>query len=157
MDVELQFRVQALLARYAQVIDDDLLEEWPAFFVETGRYLVTTDENFRRGLPLGLMYATSQAMLRDRIRSLREANVYEAQRYRHITGAPLISPSDGGLLRVQSNFLVARIMQTGETTIFATGRYEDRLVAEGDGRLLFAERIVVLDSRQIDTLLAIPL
>ncbi|HWL04757.1 MAG TPA: aromatic-ring-hydroxylating dioxygenase subunit beta [Xanthobacteraceae bacterium] len=156
MDIELLLKVQTFLARYAQIIDDDLLEEWPALFVEAGRYVVTTDENFRRGFPIGMMYATSRAMLWDRIKSLRDANVYEAQRYRHILGAPLISPSDGGVLRVQSNFLVARIMHTGETTIFATGRYEDRIVVEGEA-LAFAERIVVLDSRQIDTLLAIPL
>ena len=50
------------------------------------RYLVTTAENVAQGLPLGMIYATSRAMLRDRVRSLREANIYEAQRYRHMSG-----------------------------------------------------------------------
>ena len=40
--------------------------------------------------------------------------------------------------------------------LFAAGRYVDRLVRHGDG-WKFAAKIVVLDSRQIDTLLAIPL
>ena len=84
MDIELQLKVQDLNARYVQAIDDNQLEAWPDFFTEDCRYRVTTAENLERGLPLGLIYATSRAMLRDRVRSLRDANVYEAQRYRHM-------------------------------------------------------------------------
>ena len=154
----MQLKVQDLNARYAQAIDDNKLEAWPDFFVEEGRYRVTTAENVERGLPLGLIYATSRAMLRDRVRSLRDANVYEAQRYRHLIGAPIIEPDDGGLVRAQTSFMVARIMHTGETMLFATGRYQDRIVLDdGNGEARFAEKIVILDSRLIDTLLAIPL
>ncbi len=97
-------------------------------------------------------------MLRDRVRSLREANVYEAQRYRHLIGAPLIEPGGGrGACRRRPSFMVARIMHSGETMLFATGRYQDRIVREADGKLLFAEKLVILDSRLIDTLLAMPL
>jgi 3-phenylpropionate/cinnamic acid dioxygenase small subunit len=41
-------------------------------------------------------------------------------------------------------------------TLFAAGRYVDRVVRDGDA-WKFAKKEVVLDSRQIDTLLAIPL
>ena len=158
MDIALQLKVQDLNARYAQAIDDNKLEAWPAFFVEQGRYRITTAENVERGLPLGIIHATSRAMLRDRVRSLRDANVYEAQRYRHLIGAPLIEPGEGGIVRAQTSFMVARIMHTGETMLFATGRYHDRIVADdGNGEARFAEKIVILDSRLIDTLLAIPL
>ncbi len=121
-----------------------------------GRYQVTTAENFERGLPLGMIHATSRAMMRDRVRALRDANVYESQRYRHVVGAVLIEPLEAGLVRAVSTFVVARIMHTGETTLFATGRYHDRIALGVDG-LRFAEKIVILDSRRIDTLLAIPL
>ena len=87
MNIELQLKVQDLNARYAQAIDDNQLEAWPDFFTEHGRYRITTAENVERGLPLGMIHATSRAMLRDRVRSLRDANVYEAQRYRHVLGA----------------------------------------------------------------------
>jgi len=156
VDVELHFKVQDLNARYVHAIDADRLEEWPDFFAEDGRYRVTTVENVERGLPLSLIYATSRAMMRDRINSLRNANVYESQRYRHAVGAALIEPADGGIVRAVTNFLVARIMHTGETTLFATGRYEDRIALAAD-RPHFVEKTVILDSRQIDTLLAIPL
>ena len=150
-------RVQNLNARYVQAIDDNRLEAWPDFFVEQCRYIVTTAENRERGLPLGMIYATSRAMLRDRVKSLRDANIYEAQRYRHVIGPPVIEAGEGTSVRAQTNFIVARIMHTGETVIFATGRYEDRIDLAGPDGPRFLEKTVVLDSRMIDTLLAIPL
>ena len=157
MDVETTFQVQELQARYVQALDDDRLEAWPDFFTDTCRYLVTTADNVAQGMPLGMIYATSRAMLRDRVRSLREANVYEAQRYRHVIAPPVIEEGEGGIVRAQTHFMVARIMHTGETVLFATGRYDDRIVLDGPDALRFKEKVVVLDSRQIDTLLAIPI
>jgi 3-phenylpropionate/cinnamic acid dioxygenase small subunit len=157
MDIALYLKVQELNARYGRTIDEDRLEAWPDFFTEDARYRVITAENFEQGLPLAMIYANSRAMLRDRVRALREANVYEAQRYRHIMGPPLLEPTEGGVVRAQTSFIVARIMHTGETMLFATGRYEDRILLESGEGPRFAEKLVVLDSRQVDTLLAIPL
>jgi 3-phenylpropionate/cinnamic acid dioxygenase small subunit len=157
MNVEVQLKVQDLQARYIQAIDDDRLDAWPDFFTDQCRYLVTTAENLQQGLPLGLIYASSRAMLRDRVRSLREANVYEAQRYRHVIGPPVVEVEDGGSVRARTNFIVVRIMHTGETMIFASGRYDDTVLLDGPDGARFAEKVVVLDSRQVDTLLAIPL
>jgi anthranilate 1,2-dioxygenase small subunit len=158
MSIDLQWNVANLNARYVAAIDDNKLEEWPDFFVANGSYRVTTAENFERGLPLALIYATSRAMLRDRVRSLRDANVYEAQRYRHLIGPALIGGQEGGEVRAQTSFMVARIMHTGETSIFATGRYYDRILLDTPERgEAFIEKLVILDSRLIDTLLAIPL
>jgi 3-phenylpropionate/cinnamic acid dioxygenase small subunit len=157
-ELELQCAIMNLNARYAQAIDGNRLEEWPGFFIERARYVVTTAENFDRGLKLGMIYATSRAMLHDRVRSLREANVYEAQRYRHMIGVPLLEPGEDGVTAAVTSFIVVRIMHSGETMLFATGCYHDRIVKDANAdRLRFAERIVVLDSRQIDTLLALPL
>ena len=157
VDVETTFKVQNLLARYIQALDDDRLEAWPDFFTDTCRYLVTTADNLAQSMPLGMIYATSRAMLRDRVRSLRDANVYEAQRYRHMIAPPVIERGDGGLVHAQTSFMVVRIMHTGETMMFVTGRYDDRILLDGPDAPRFVEKIVVLDSRQIDTLLAIPL
>jgi hypothetical protein len=52
--------------------------------------------------------------------------------------------------------MTVRILRTGDTLLFASGCYEDRVVDGPDGAC-FAEKTVILDSRQIDTLLAIPL
>jgi hypothetical protein len=58
---------------------------------------------------------------------------------------------------VESPFIVVRIMREGATEVFATGRYLDRIVRTPQAALKFAERIVICDSSNIDTLLAIPL
>jgi 3-phenylpropionate/cinnamic acid dioxygenase small subunit len=157
MNIEHVVRVADLNARYADAIDADRLEAWPDFFLDDGRYRITTAENVVQGLPLSLMYATSRAMLRDRVTALREANVYEGQRYRHMLGTPLIAVVEADGLRARTSFMVARVMRTGETMLFATGCYEDRVVFEAPDGARFAEKTVILDSRQIDTLLAIPL
>src|SRR5215470_16371438 len=157
MNIEHLARVADLNARYADAIDADRLEAWPDFFLDDGRYRITTAENVAQGLPLSIIYATSRPMLRDRVTALREANVYEGQRYRHVLSTPLITAVEVGGLRARTSFIVARVMRTSDTMLFATGCYEDRVVLDASDGARFAEKTVVLDSRQIDTLLAIPL
>jgi 3-phenylpropionate/cinnamic acid dioxygenase small subunit len=150
-------RLTALNAAYARCIDNDLLEQWPDFFLERCLYLITTADNHAAGMPAGVVYADTRAMLQDRILALRDANVYEEHRYRHIIGAPLLLEQDGASATVESPFLVARIMRDGSTDLFASGRYIDRIVQTEEGALKFAERVAVCDSSNIDTLLVIPL
>jgi 3-phenylpropionate/cinnamic acid dioxygenase small subunit len=154
--IESHLRLQDLNARYVEAIDEGRFEDWPDFFMENCKYRITTAENVEQGLPLSIIYATSRAMLRDRVKALREANIYEAQRYRHLLGPARIEHGADGTLHARTSFMVARIMHTGETALFASGTYRDRIVLDGE-TARFAERAVILDSRQIDTLLAIPL
>ena len=151
---ELRQRVEELHARYAQALDNEELERWPEFFTANGRYRVTTAENEARGLPLPVLYAEGQAMLRDRIASLRHANIYEPQRYRHLLSAALLEQESASDVKSIANFLVIRIMENGESVLFASGRYVDRIALP---ELRYAERVVICDSRRFDTLLAIPL
>jgi 3-phenylpropionate/cinnamic acid dioxygenase small subunit len=154
-DFQLQLQIERLHARYCHALDEDRLEDWPQFFTEDGRYRIATAENEARGLPLPVLYADSRAMLRDRVASLRHANIYEPQRYRHMVSATLISPIGDSRVQSTSNFLVIRIMESGETLLFASGRYVDRIVLRPEP--LYEERVVICDSRRFDTLLAIPL
>jgi len=154
MGLELQLAVEGLHARYAHALDADRLEEWPEFFTEKGRYRIATAENEERGLPLPVLYAEGRAMLRDRIASLRHANIYEPQRYRHIVSGILLERDSDRVVKSTANFVVIRIMQDGATMVFASGRYVDRIVVPD---MLYEERVVICDSRRFDTLLAIPL
>jgi 3-phenylpropionate/cinnamic acid dioxygenase small subunit len=149
-------RVVRLNADYARAIDDDRLEDWPGFFTEKCLYKITSADNHRRGLEVGLIYADSNGMLRDRVAALREANIYERQTYRHLVGLPSIVATEGEVTRTETPFLVVRIMRDGTMDLFATGRYLDAVVEEGDA-LRFRERVVVCDSGRVDTLLALPL
>ena len=156
MDAQMYFTIERLMTDYAHCIDDDRLEEWPGFFTDPCVYKITSAENYERGLPIGVFFANSRGMLQDRVTALREANIYEPQRYRHLVSSTRIIEQANSVVRAESNFIVARIMQDGATMLFATGRYLDRIAIDGP-RPLFAEKIVVCDSRRIDTLIAIPL
>lgn len=143
-------------AAYARAIDADRLEEWPAFFADPCTYMITTADSHREGLEAGLVFANSMGMLKDRVSALREANIYERQSYRHILGAPFIISEKAEVLESETPFIVARIMRTGDTDLYVTGRYLDTYrIADGTAKL--NRRIVVCDSSRIDTLLAIPL
>jgi anthranilate 1,2-dioxygenase small subunit len=156
-DADRLFRmVGSFHAAYARSIDDNAAAGWPEMFAEDCLYIVTTADNHRRGMQAGLIYADGRGMLKDRITALEEANIYEQHGYRHLLGQPWIQAGADGEITAETSFLVARIMRTGETDVFATGRYLDRFVVQGDA-LLLRERIVVCDSNRIDTLLALPL
>ena len=154
-----QWQLEQLFTDYVHCLDADELERWPDFFTEDCFYRITSAENYDADLPLGLIYATSRNMLKDRVSGLREANVYEPQRYRHlvssirIVGGAVEGPEHIDLV---ANFLVVRTMQDGKMTIFGAGRYVDR-VRRDSGCWKFESKTVVLDSRQVDTLLAIPI
>lgn len=150
-------QLNVLNAAYAKCIDEDRLESWPEFFLDDCLYKITTAENLQQGMAAGLVYADSKRMLQDRVTALREANIYERHWYRHIVGMPtIVGRTPDGLL-VESSFLVVRIARGGKTELFATGKYVDRVAADANENLKFAERIVVCDSASIDTLLAIPI
>jgi anthranilate 1,2-dioxygenase small subunit len=154
-----RWEVDQLFTDYVHCLDADELERWPDFFTEDCFYRITSAENYDAGLPLGLIYATSRNMLKDRVSALREANIYEPQRYRHLISSIKIvggAAEQLDYLDLVANFLVVRTMQDGEMTIFAAGRYVDQ-VRRDAGNWKFASKNVVLDSRQVDTLLAIPI
>jgi len=151
------FEISALNAACAAAIDAGRLDEWPGFFLDQCHYRVTTADNHAQGYQAGLIYADGQAMLVDRIAALRDANIYERQRYRHILGMPMITEGADGTVLAETSFLVVRTMRDGQMSVFAAGVYLDKVRPDESGAWRYAERIVVCDSQRFDTLLAIPL
>ena len=143
-------------ASYSRCIDTDALENWPNFFANDCFYKITTAENVKDNLPAGLVYADSKNMLLDRISALREANIYERQSYRHILSTPYVLSESDTQIESETPFAVIRIMHDGKTDLFCSGIYKDIFLIDSNKALL-KERIVICDSNQIDTLLAIPL
>ena len=155
-DVELQFRVERLLANYVQCIDEDRLEAWPDFFVDDCLYRIIAKENADRNLPVAAIFCDSKGMLTDRIVSLRRANVYERHQYRHIVSSVVISDISDNLISVKSNYVVYRTRTNGLTEVYNAGMYNDKIVGV-NGALLFKEKIVTFDTNRIDSLLVTPL
>jgi anthranilate 1,2-dioxygenase small subunit len=151
-----RLRVESFMADYFHALDSDRLEDWPTFFEEDGTYQVTTRENFDNGLPLALMSCSGKGMFRDRISALRNANIFEPHVYCHLHGSLRVLDVSEGSVDTESTFSVIRTMSDGTMSQFACGRSRDRFVTK-DGALSLVERVVILDSRQIDTLLVIPL
>ena len=141
---------------YARCIDSGNLEAWPDFFEDDCIYKITTADNHAQGLEAGVIFANSKGMLRDRVASLREANIYERHVYRHFLGQAWIVSESADEVRSETSFFVARIMRDGTTDVYATGRYIDSYSMNG-GAPKLRERIVVCDSSRFDTLLALPL
>src|SRR5712692_2616905 len=83
-DVAVRLGVHELVAAYVDCIDEDRLEDWPDFFIEQCRYVITSRASYEAGLQHGIIYAASRGMLIDRITALRQANIFEPHRYRHI-------------------------------------------------------------------------
>ena len=149
-------RILALQAAYIRSIDNNELEAWPGFFLDRCLYVVTSAENHKNGFPAGIIYADTKDMLIDRVASLRQANIYEKQSYRHIVGLPHVTKNGGDEAESETPFIVMRVMHDGETSVFATGIYLDTYRAVGPD-LKFAKRVAVCDSSRIDTLMALPL
>lgn len=153
----LSARVDELQEDYAQCLDGDEVERWPDFFVEKGVYRITPRENDDLALPIAIMACDGRGMLRDRVFSMRHANIYAKHFYRHILGRARWTGEDAdGSQRFQTNYAVFRTVEHGATTVFSTGRYLDRVV-EADGALRFVEKNAIYDNTWIDTLLVTPI
>jgi anthranilate 1,2-dioxygenase small subunit len=153
----LREKLHNLIDEYAYALDDEDIDRWPHFFTESALYHVTTKENHRDGLPIGVIRCVGRGMMLDRVKAFHTANIFEPHSYNHLLGRPLLSIGGAaGVYESRCNFQVVRIMQDGRSELFATGKYLDKIVLER-GVPRFQERIVVLDSRHIDILMVVPL
>ena len=148
--------VQALLAEYGALLDLGRYENWLGLFSAECRYSVAPRENYDAGLPAALILCDSRAMLEDRIEALHQANKYNIHIDRHIIGLPRIVAEHPGGIEVEAPFAVYQTDQEGETRLFATGLYRDRLERAGE-TLRIADKLVLLDTFAVPSLLATPL
>ena len=151
-----RFALYDLFASYGALIDAAEFDAWLAFFAATCSYHIVPRENYERGLPAGLVYCDSRAMLEDRIRALLEANKYNIHSDRHLIGLPRLIGKEGDARLVEAPFAVYQADQEGETRLFATGLYRDRIVVEADG-FKIRDKLVLLDTFAVPSLLATPL
>ncbi len=145
-----------LMADFCHFLDDDRLEEWLDFFAEDCTYRILSRENEASNLPLELLSCRNKNMLRDRILSLREANIYNIHYDKHILGAVRILGEKNGGYRVQANYSLYQTNQDGVSELFSVGTYRD-LVVFDSGMPMFREKIAVVDTFGIPRLLSTPI
>ena len=153
---EIYHEIVALEYRYARLLDDDRLEEWPDLFVERGVYKVIPRENWLREPKLAIMFCDSRAMMVDRISSLRTANIYNIHYPRHIVTNVEVLAAHGDEYDVAAAFTVYQTDQEGQTKLFSVGQYLD-VITFGGGEPRFRGKIAICDTFNIPNLLAIPL
>ncbi|WP_050476141.1 anthranilate 1,2-dioxygenase small subunit AndAd [Herbaspirillum rhizosphaerae] len=152
----LWFELHQLQENYIHALDNDRLEDWPEFFTDDCLYEIVPRENADAGLPIGIIYCDSKKMLRDRVLSLRHANIYEEHTYRHMTSGLIFKPVDDNTVEAESSYVVIQTLQNGESFVYQAGRYLDRVVRT-DAGWRYASRRVIYDTLRVPTLLATPI
>ena len=102
------------------------------------------------------MLPRAERMLRDRVVSLRNANIYSPSIYRHFLSGLQVEAGVADSVELRCNYLVINSNQIGQSLVYQTGRYFDRVVRTADG-WRFAKKRAVFDTSRVQTLLAIPI
>jgi anthranilate 1,2-dioxygenase small subunit len=146
----------ALQDEYIATLDTDALELWPEMFVEDCLYEIIPKENVDLGLPAPVIYCDSKKMLRDRVVSLRNANIFQPVIYRHFVSGLAIQRAEGDTVWMQCSYLVINTSQAGDSKVYQTGRYHD-VVERGEDRWRFRSKRAIYDTSRIQTSLAVPI
>lgn len=158
--LEARFAVEDLLHAYVECLDHDRLEDWPDFFVDDCVYQIIPYENDAQNLPVSLIYCDSRGMLQDRVTAYRQANYYAPHRYRHVVSSVRILGEENDVIAARANYVVLQThldpVDYGSTEVYSAGEYRDKVIVT-DGGARFKEKIVVVDTSRISSLLATPL
>ncbi len=154
--MQLHYEIEQLLAAYAALIDADRLEEWLDLFDEDSQYEIIARENVEQNLPLSLMLCDNKDMLRDRVMSLRKANIYNIHVDCHVLSLLRITSAAEDRCSADASFALFQSNQEGESRLFSVGRYEIEAKPSAQGWRLRKMRVVV-DTGAVLTLLATPI
>ncbi|AJX35459.1 anthranilate 1,2-dioxygenase small subunit AndAd [Burkholderia oklahomensis] len=155
-DIRVWLELHMLQDRYIGHLDNDRLERWPELFTEDCLYEIVPKENADMGLPIGIVHCTNRRMLRDRVVSLRHANIYEAHTYRHMTSGLAIVGARDGEIETESSYVVVQTRSDGESSVYQAGKYYDTVVRTAEG-LRYRKKRVIYDTSRVQTLLATPI
>ena len=154
--MKLWFELHMLQDQYINNLDNDRLEAWPTLFTEECLYEIVPKENADMGLPIGIIYCNNQRMLRDRVVSLRNANIFEEHSYRHMTSGLCVIAQNDGVIETESNYVVIQTRTNGESGVYQAGKYYDKVVRTEAG-LRYQSKRVIYDTSRVQTLLATPI
>jgi 3-phenylpropionate/cinnamic acid dioxygenase small subunit len=152
---ELRLEIEEFHAAYCWTLDCGDVEHWPEYFTEDAVYRITARENADAGLPVGLVYADSRAMIRDRAFALKYTQMYAPRTLQHLVTNVRVLQAKGDAIKAQSNYLLLQTLVDGPTTIQQSGRYYDTFVRKG-GKLLLKERQCIYDTVLIANDLVLP-
>ena len=155
---DVRLEIEEFHSQYCWTLDCGDVESWPDYFTDDAVYRITARENADAGLPVGLVYADSKAMIRDRAFAVKHTQMYAPRTLQHfVTNVRVLEmkAGPGATIKAQSNYLLLQTLVDGPTTIQQSGRYYDTFV-RANGRLLLKERQCIYDTVLIANDLVLP-
>jgi len=152
---ELRLEIEEFHAAYCWTLDSGALERWPEYFTDDAVYRITARENVDAGLPVGLVYADSKAMIRDRAFAIQHTQMFAPRYLQHIVTNVQVVEANQNLIKARANYQLLQTLVDGPSTIHQAGRYYDTF-QRSNGKLLLKERQCVYDTVLIANDLVLP-
>lgn len=154
--IGVRFEIEGLYARYARLIDEGPLTEWPQLFTQEAIYKIVTGENVVQSWPLALVLCEGRAAIEDRVKAISELMLTIPRRMRHLISGLSVAALAPNKWTASASFAVFESLPGKPTQLFATGLYRDVLDGS-ESELLFEEKLVICDGELIRNSLVLPL
>ena len=152
----LHHEVDQFNAAYAAALDEQRLSDWVEMFTDDAFYVVISRENADKGMPVGLIYCDSKAMIHDRAFALEKTAMFAPRYLRHIIGNLQILGAANGTIRARANYVVIQVLyDRPDAKLHQVGVYHD-VFRRIDGALKLAERRCIYDNLLVDNALCLP-
>jgi anthranilate 1,2-dioxygenase small subunit len=152
----LHHEVDQFNAAYAAALDEQRLSDWVEMFTDDAFYVVISRENADKGMPVGLIYCDSKAMIHDRAFALEKTAMFAPRYLRHVIGNLQILGADNDTIRARANYVVFQVLyDRPDAKLHQVGVYHD-VFRRIDGALKLAERRCIYDNLLVDNALCLP-
>ena len=143
--------IRNVVLHTAMALDAEEFSEWLNYFESNATYEIRAySTELRRWT---IWQRSDRAILEKMLAEVNEHVRDPAQR-RHILSSPVVE-IDGNEATARSQFSLFRTSPEGQSALYMVGVYKDRLVKQ-NGRWLYREHSVILDTRMLDMFTHIP-
>lgn len=150
--------VENLNNEYIAALNDFSMDDWLSCFTQQGQYILTSEENIRRNLPIAFMLDDCYARLKDRVKQVMEIQYDSSEHYqmRHFTQLISATELEEGSVKTNFNFSVYYTPRdTNQTATLCVGKYEDEIVIE-NGLAKFQKRVAIVDTNVLPRYVVYP-
>jgi 3-phenylpropionate/cinnamic acid dioxygenase small subunit len=151
-DASTEESVSSMIRETAVRLDREDLEGWLELFAQNASYELNSYSPELRAQTV--WWHANRGELEEQLREMHQ-HVRDPARRLHLV-TPMSVAIAGRQATALSHFAIYRTLPTGESALFAVGRYEDEFVLES-GRWRYALHRAVLETRVLDAFTHLPL